>query len=108
VCLHHHHRHRRNLHYHRHHPRRRLGHHHQTLFVLAIDDDDDDEGTLDSVSSPTYISLQVNMALHSEEEEMQIWHSLVFHFPDLDTNYHIADSKTKHRGTRTPYKPGVN
>jgi hypothetical protein len=32
------------------------------------------------------------MALHSEEEQMQIWHSLVFHFPDLDTNYHIADS----------------
>jgi hypothetical protein len=57
------------------------------------DDDDDDEGALDSVSSLTYISLQVNMALHSEEEQMQIWHSLVFHFLDLHTNYHIADSK---------------
>jgi hypothetical protein len=36
------------------------------------DDDDDDEGALDSVSSLTYISLQVNMALHSEEEQMPL------------------------------------
>ena len=57
------------------------------------DDDDDDDGALDSVSSLTYSSPQVNMALHSEEEQMQMLHPLVFLFPDLHINYHIADSK---------------
>ena len=57
------------------------------------DDDDYDDGALDSVSSLTYNSPRVNMALHSEEEQMQILHPLVFHFPDLHTIYHIADSK---------------
>jgi hypothetical protein len=57
--------------------------------ILLIDDDD---GALDSVSSLTYSSPQVNMALHSEEEQMQILHPLVFHFPDLHTIYQTARS----------------
>jgi hypothetical protein len=52
------------------------------------DDDDDDDGALDSVSSLTYSSPQVcNILLY------------------LFTK-HIH--KTKHRVTRTPYKPGMN
>ena len=50
------------------------------------DDDNDDDGALDSVSSLTYNSPRVSMALRSEEKQMQIVHPLVFHFPNLDTN----------------------
>jgi hypothetical protein len=59
------------------------------------DDDDDDDGALDSVSSLTYSSPRVNMALHLEEEQMQILHPLVFHFPD---QWHMS--------CLSSYKPG--